>query len=139
VSREFACRDEVQAFPGEMRQVFTNLVGNALEAMGQGGKLFVRVSPGRDWQNGRRGIRVLVADNGPGIAPAHLTHLFEPFFTTKGEKGTGLGLWVTHGIVRKHNGSIRVHSSTQPAHHGTAFAVFIPLRSGRQFLVKAAS
>ncbi len=139
VSTKFTCRDEVQAFPGEMRQVFTNLVGNALEAMGQGGKLFVRVSPGRDWQNGRRGIRVLVADNGPGIAPAHRTHLFEPFFTTKGEKGTGLGLWVTDGIVRKHNGSIRVHSSTNPAHHGTAFTVFIPLRSGRQFLVKAAS
>ncbi len=139
ITKDFGCRDEVEAFPGEMRQVFTNLVGNALEAMAQGGKLFLRVSSGQDWHNGRRGIRVLVADNGQGIAPANLGHLFEPFFTTKGEKGTGLGLWVTNGIVRKHNGTIRVRSSTHSGRNGTAFSVFIPLQTNQRYLAKAAS
>ncbi len=136
---ELSCQTEVQAFPGEMRQVFTNLVGNAIEAVGPGGKLHVRVSASRDWRDGRPGIRVLVADNGPGIRPEHRAHLFEPFFTTKGEKGTGLGLWVTYSIVRKHNGLIRVRSSIRPGRSGTAFTVFIPGDSGRQFLQRAAS
>ena len=139
VTRDLSCHTEVQAFPGEMRQVFTNLVGNAIEAVGPGGKLHLRVSAGRDWHDGRPGIRVLVADNGPGIRPEHRPHLFEPFFTTKGEKGTGLGLWVTYSIVRKHNGLIRVRSSVRPGRTGTAFTVFIPADNTQQFLRRAAS
>ncbi len=138
VNKELLCRGEVQAFPGEMRQVFTNLIGNALEAVGEKGKLSVRVCAGRDWQTGRKGIRVLVADNGPGIHPDNRVRIFEPFFTTKGEKGTGLGLWLTYGIVRKHNGSIRVRSSVRPGRSGTAFRVFLPVASSQRSM-KAAS
>jgi signal transduction histidine kinase/DNA-binding response OmpR family regulator len=139
VETDFLCQDEVQAFPGEMRQVFTNLIGNAVEAIAQGGRIFVRVAAGRDWHSGRDGIRVLVADDGPGIRPEHRARLFEPFFTTKGEKGTGLGLWLTHGIVRKHNGSIRIRTSIRPGRSGTAFSVFLPQMANQRIRARAAS
>ncbi len=138
VVKELLSHMTVQAFPGEMRQVFTNLIGNALEAIGSKGNLFIRVAEGRDWQTGREGIRVLVADDGPGIHPDHRARIFEPFFTTKGEKGTGLGLWLSYGIIRKHNGSIRLRSSVRPGHSGTVFAVFLP-GAANQRTMKAAS
>jgi signal transduction histidine kinase len=71
-------------------------------------------------------VRITVADTGAGIPADARAHLFEPFFTTKGEKGTGLGLWVSQGIIAKHGGTIRLHSSTSPTHHGTVFTVFLP-------------
>ncbi len=127
VERRYASDGTVQAFPGEVRQVFSNLLVNAIEAVGQGGKIVVRVQSGRDWNHPeRRGVRVIVADNGPGISEENRRHVFEPFFTTKGERGTGLGLWVSEGIVRKHGGSIRVRSSTRAHGHGTCFSVFLP-------------
>ena len=115
----------VPAFPGEMRQVFSNLIVNAVDAVPRGGMVKVRVKHARDWKSHRLGIRVLVADNGPGIPTAIRPHIFEPFFTTKGERGTGVGLWVTEGVLQKHNGSIRLKSSTNTA-HGTTFSVFLP-------------
>jgi signal transduction histidine kinase len=69
---------------------------------------------------------VVVADNGSGIAPEHFEHLFEPFYTTKTDSGTGLGLWLSLGIVRKHGGNIRVRSRTQGAWTGTVFSIFLP-------------
>ncbi len=138
VHPEFLSQDEVEAFPGEMRQVFTNLVSNALEAMPQGGTLRVRVAAAYDWHTGREGVRVLVADSGPGIEQKHLVRLFEPFFTTKGEKGTGLGLWLSSGMVRNNHGSIRVRSSVRTGRNGTAFAVFIP-KMAKRVLTRAAS
>src|SRR5207245_9517417 len=81
----------------------------------------------RDWGNpARRGVRVFIADNGPGISAENRRRIFEPFFTTKGENGTGLGLWVASGIVDKYGGWLRVRSSTQPGRSGTCFAVFFP-------------
>jgi PAS domain S-box-containing protein len=115
----------VAAFPGEIRQVFSNLIVNAVDAVNRGGVVKVRVKHGRDWRSARLGIRVLVADNGPGIPESVRPRVFEPFFTTKGEKGTGVGLWVSEGVLHKHGGSIRVKSSTG-ALHGTTFAVFVP-------------
>ena len=80
-----------------------------------------------DWRNlDRRGIRVVVADDGPGINAETQANLFRPFYTTKGQKGTGLGLWVSQGIVTKHGGSIRIRSRTG-TRHGTCFVVFLPL------------
>ena len=76
---------------------------------------------------GKSGIRITLADNGPGIATENLPHIFEPFFTTKGSKGTGLGLWVSQGIVHKHSGTIRVRSSVGAQRHGTCFVVYLPL------------
>lgn len=116
---------EVEVFPGELRQVFSNLVSNAADAMLDGGRLQVRLRRVHDQRTGLPGIRVTVADNGTGISPPVLRHMYEPFFTTKEEVGTGLGLWVTKGIVDKHEGRLRVRSSTG-ARHGTVFTLFLP-------------
>ena len=71
-------------------------------------------------------MRVVVADNGPGISREMQPQIFEPFFTTKASKGTGLGLWVVRGIVAKHKGRIRLRSRTTPGKSGTVFSVFLP-------------
>ncbi len=117
----------IRGFPSEITQVFSNLVANALEALSPEGTLKLHVLVSRNWRNPtRRGVRVFIADNGPGVSRENRRRMFEPFFTTKGEKGTGLGLWVTSGIVEKHGGWIRVRSSTQRGRSGTCFAVFFP-------------
>jgi PAS domain S-box-containing protein len=117
----------VLGYPGELRQIFSNLVVNAMEAVGEDGRVVIHAHRARDWQHGgREGVRIVVADDGPGISAGNRTHLFEPFFTTKGERGTGLGLWVTLGMVQKHNGNIRVRSVTG-LRHGTIFSVFLPV------------
>ena len=117
----------IWGFPGEMRQAFLNVVGNAIEAMPQGGTLNIRLYPSRDSRNGfRPGVRVSIFDNGAGIEKIHRKRLFEPFFSTKDTKGTGLGLWVTQGIVQKHDGVIRFRSSSFSLGKVTCFSVFIP-------------
>jgi two-component system CheB/CheR fusion protein len=127
VERRYDSEDVIRGFPSEITQVFSNLVGNALEALTPEGRLELHVLASRDWENPtRRGVRVFIADNGPGISRENRRRIFEPFFTTKGEKGTGLGLWVASGIVNKHGGWIRVRSSTQPGRSGTCFSVFFP-------------
>ncbi len=127
VEKRYDSEDVIRGFPGEITQVFSNLVGNALEALAPEGTLELHVLASRDWGNPtRRGVRVFTADNGSGISGENRRRIFEPFFTTKGEKGTGLGLWVASGIVDKHGGWIRVRSSTQPGRSGTCFAVFFP-------------
>ena len=133
VETHFGLEPEIRGFPGEMRQVFANLVVNALEAVGDGGQIKLHLYESRDWsQPERRGVRVVVADNGPGIAPEHRRHIFEPFYTTKGEQGTGLGLWVSCGIVHKYGGAIRVRSSVHPRWRGTVFSVFLPAQAQEQ-------
>lgn len=118
----------VTAGAGELRQLFANLIGNALDAMRGGGKLWVRTRPGRQYVNGgdRMGVRISVADTGTGIVPHLRQKIFEPFVTTKGDTGTGLGLWVTSEIVQKHAGSIRLRSRVHPQNSGTVFHVFLP-------------
>jgi signal transduction histidine kinase len=120
----------VSAFPAELRQVFTNLISNAAEAAGPGGEVSVRTSPqpagvGPNGQKLPEGAVVIIADNGAGISEEVRPHLFQPFFTTKGEHGTGLGLWVSRGIVNKHGGVIEVTSNTSDTAHGTAVSVFL--------------
>jgi len=78
-----------------------------------------------------RALRVCVADDGPGIASENLEKIFEPFFTTKGEKGTGVGLWVTRSIIEDIGGGIEVTSSTRPGRSGTSFTVTIPWAQSR--------
>lgn len=113
----------VTGYPAELRQVFTNLLTNALDASERGGMLHVSarntVSPEAP------GVRVVVADTGVGIPEEARHHLFEPFFTTKGEQGTGLGLWVSQGIVQKHGGTIELETRTDDK-HGTEITVFLP-------------
>src|SRR2546422_327881 len=127
VEKRYNSEDVIHGFPSEITQVFSNLVGNALGALTPEGTLELHVIASRDWGNpARRGVRVFIADNGPGISAENRRRIFEPFFTTKGENGTGLGLWVASGIVDKYGGWLRVRNSTQPGRSGTCFAVFFP-------------
>ncbi|MGA7459219.1 MAG: CHASE3 domain-containing protein [Candidatus Korobacteraceae bacterium] len=127
VERRFECDRTVRGFPGELRQVFSNLVGNAVEAMSGGGRLVLHTRLSSLASDPTcKGIRVTVLDNGPGIPIGIRRNLFAPFYTTKGEKGTGLGLWVSRGILDKHEGTIHLSSSIRQARHGTAFSVFLP-------------
>jgi signal transduction histidine kinase len=86
----------------------------------------LQVIPGRNWKTGEYGVRVTVADNGRGIPPDLQPRIFRPFVTTKGDRGTGLGLWVSAGIADRHRGWIHVHSSTRPGRSGTCFVVWLP-------------
>jgi signal transduction histidine kinase len=127
VQKQYDTAATIKGFPAELRQVFANLLGNAIEASGQHGVIRLHTFASREWSNARRsGVRVVIADNGVGISPENRGRLFEPFVTTKGERGTGLGLWVSSGIVQKHDGSIRLHSSTRAGRSGTCFSVFLP-------------
>jgi signal transduction histidine kinase len=95
--------------------------------MPQSGTLALRAAPGIDWKSPEsRGVRVTIADSGPGIRAEVRSRIFEPFFTTKGDRGTGLGLWIVRGIVEKHGGSVRVHSLADGNRSGTCFSVFLP-------------
>ena len=117
----------ISAFSEEIHQVFANVLRNAIEAVPQGGTITLHVFASREWNGqGRPGVRAVIADTGTGISPENRERIFEPFFTTKGENGTGLGLWVSSGIVLKHGGSIRVRSSTHSSRSGTVFNVFLP-------------
>lgn len=118
---------EVTFYPGELKQIVTNLLSNAIDATDPGGKICLRVRGARSWVAGRQnGFRITVADNGSGIAPTALPQLFQPFFTTKGQKGTGLGLWVTQGLITKHGGELRIRTSIKGNRRGTTFSVFLP-------------
>jgi len=118
---------EINGFPGELRQLFSNLILNAMDAMRGGGRLRLRVARTHEWSASQRtGVRVTVADTGDGIGAKDLPHIFEPFYTTKKDQGTGLGLWLAYGIVQKHGGSMRVMSSTAQGRSGTVFSVFLP-------------
>ena len=129
VQKQYDTPATIKGFPAELRQVFANLLGNAIEAIGQDGIIRLHTFASRESSNARRaGARVVLADNGVGISPENRRRLFEPFVTTKGERGTGLGLWVSNGIVKKHEGSIRFHSSTRTGRSGTCFSVFLPDR-----------
>ncbi len=127
VVREYEENDTMLCFAGDMRQVFANLIGNALDAIPNGGHVWVRTRRGRDAKTGRPGLRVLVADDGCGMNEETRRRLFEPFFTTKPSTGTGLGLWVSEEIIRNHQGTVRVRSSERPGRSGTVFAMFFPL------------
>jgi signal transduction histidine kinase len=126
VEKHYDSVGSVRGNSGELRQVFSNLVVNAIDALSiRGDRLILRVSERKD-SHGVQGVSVLIADNGPGIPRDSLNQLFQPFFTTKGDKGTGIGLWVSRGIISKHNGSIQVKSRTNRTRPGTIFSVFVP-------------
>ena len=126
VTRRYRNSGQLSGYSGELRQLLANLLVNAVDAMEDGGSLQVRVAASRQWSDGREGIRITVADNGSGIPRKNLQRIFEPFYTTKKDTGTGLGLWVSRGIVQKHGGSIRVRSRAEGPATGTVFSVFMP-------------
>lgn len=112
----------VEGVAGELRQVIANLLSNALDAMEPYGVLAIEVRPQMDQ------VRFAISDTGHGIATPLLDRIFEPFFTTKKDAGTGLGLWVSKGIVEKHQGRLDVMSSQKEEDHGTAFVMTLPRR-----------
>jgi PAS domain S-box-containing protein len=114
----------IMARPGELRQVFTNLIVNSVDAMPlSGGEIHVSVSAAPSGDS----ACVTIADTGTGIAPAARDRIFDAFFSTKTGKGTGLGLWITQSIVRKYGGSIRLRTWSDPTRRtGTAFRVCLP-------------
>jgi len=125
LERQYETSGQMIGFPGELRQVFTNLIGNAVDALREAGHLTITIS------GAERAFSVCVADDGPGIPFENLEKIFEPFFTTKGEKGTGVGLWVTRSIVEDLGGRIEVTSSTRPGRSGTSFTVMLPWAHSR--------
>ncbi len=111
-----------EGYTGEMLQVVSNLIVNALDALPEDGVLYLRLRK-------RRGqVEFVIADNGHGIPPDHGDTIFQPFFTTKGDGGTGLGLALSKRIIERHNGRIRVRSSVRPGKSGTAFKISLPVR-----------
>jgi two-component system, NtrC family, sensor kinase len=132
LEKQYSSDGPVLGFPGELKQVFLNLIGNAIQAMPDGGRLRIRVSEAMEKGQQREGIRVLIADTGSGIRPEDAKQLFEPFFTTKSTKGTGLGLWISKGIVQKYEGIIQFRSMRLLRGNITAFSVFIPKSASPQ-------
>lgn len=121
-----ADKAELFGVEGELRQVVSNLVSNAIDAVEMNGRIRLRV---RNFHRGNNSlVRVVVADNGHGIAPENRSKMFQPFFTTKASVGTGLGLWVSKGIIEKHHGRIRLRTSTRPEKSGTVFTIDFPVR-----------
>ena len=114
-------------FEGEIRQVLSNFVSNAIDAMhGRGGTLFVRARDGRNWQTGEPGMVLTIADTGTGMSDATRKKVFDAFFTTKGIGGTGLGLWISKEIVDRHKGILRLRSSQKEGSSGTVITLFLP-------------
>ena len=128
ISRHYAPGSlQVRAVKGEVRQVISNLLVNAYDALPNGGRLTIETDliPGAG--AGPDQVLLRVIDDGPGIAEDVVGQIFEPFFTTKQGTGTGLGLWVSQTIVEKHGGTIAVTSSSDAERHGTTFEVLLPV------------
>lgn len=126
VEKQFAVTQPVLGAQGELRQVFSNLLVNALDAMRTGGRLILRARDATHPVDRRPGVRVSVADTGSGIPDEIRKNIFEPFVSSKGDMGTGLGLWVTEEIVEKTGGSIAFRSCVCGPATGTVFSVFWP-------------
>jgi len=124
-SRPVTCLD------GEIRQVLSNLIGNAIDAMsGSERRLFIRSREGTNWETGKSSVIVTIADTGSGISSATISDIFEPFFTTKGTKGTGLGLWISREIIARHRGSLKLKSRQTGRRSGTVFTLMLPFEDG---------
>ncbi len=125
VETRFNDLQKVTLSKGELLQVFSNIVANAIEAMPQGGVLGISVR--KMMRAGGDGVVITIRDNGLGIKKEGLERVFEPFFTTKGELGTGIGLWVAKQLVEKRGGQISIASSTEIGNSGTTVTIYIPL------------
>jgi len=121
----YKTRGESHGFPGELKQALMNLVSNSIQAMPNGGRLRVRVRNTFKKERHLAGLIISITDSGCGISAEASTRLFEPFFTTKETKGTGLGLWISRGIIEKHEGSLTFRSHFGK-HVTTCFQIFLP-------------
>jgi PAS domain S-box-containing protein len=126
IEKKYSSSGVVHGFPAELRQIFLNLVANAIQAMPNGGILRLHVREATDWRARRRSIAISILDTGLGIRPEDTKQLFQPFFSTKSTKGTGLGLWISKGIVQKYNGRISCKSHRYQGKSVTCFQVLLP-------------
>lgn len=126
VERRYYSEGIVCGFPVELRQMFLNLIGNAVQAMAEGGVLRIRVAEASERTTGRRGVCISITDTGVGIREEDARKLFQPFFSTKSTKGTGLGLWISKGIVQKYDGRLTFKSMKYGGQNITCFQVFLP-------------
>jgi len=146
VKRCYRSEVELFCFAGELRQLFANLIGNALDAIMPGpGKLILSVRQSHSWKDPSvEGVRISVADTGCGMSEEVRSRIFEPFFTTKEATGTGLGLWVSAEVISKHHGDIRIRSraaaedGSRPVATGTVFMIFFPAERAEQTQVERA-
>jgi PAS domain S-box-containing protein len=124
IKRRFHGSSEALAVEGEVRHAVANLVANSFDALSMGGMLTVSTRGPVTGRGGYPAVRLTIADNGSGIAKPDLGRLFEPFFTTKADVGTGLGLWVTHELVQRQSGVIRIRSRFGK---GTVVSIWLPI------------
>ena len=129
VQKRKRAEQPVQCFGGEIRQVLSNLIGNAIDSMPTGGRLLMRSREGIDWSTGAEGLVVTVADTGTGMSQEVEGKIFNAFYTTKGIGGAGLGLWISKEIVDRHRGKLRVRSSQKSGRSGTVFTLFLPFKA----------
>ena len=129
VQSEFLEPCIVEGFPAELRQVVTNVLVNAIEAAGTQGhiRILLEAAPAEEFRGA--GALIEVADSGSGIADEAVPRMFQPFFTTKGEQGTGLGLWVSMGIVQKHGGTIRLQNCGDAVYRGACARIYLPTKT----------
>jgi signal transduction histidine kinase len=125
ITTSFAAVPEISGRRGELMQVVSNLIANAIHAMPKGGVLTLVVEGAV--VDKKPMIVLRVGDNGVGIAKANLERVFEPFFTTRGSVGTGIGLWIAKKLVEEHGGTITLESSTEGPARGTRVSVFLPI------------
>ena len=124
VDTQFNDLQRIRVSKGELLQVFSNIIANAIDAMPNGGSL--KIVTRKTSHYSAEGIQVIVQDTGTGIDQQNLPKIFEPFFTTKGNRGTGIGLWVAKQLVERRGGQITLASSTTPEGSGTTVTVFVP-------------
>lgn len=127
----------IQGFPGQLAQVFGNLLRNASEAAPPSSQVAVRVRTAH--RSGQEGTRITIHDKGAGIPASVQEQMYDPFFTTKELKGSGLGLWVSRTLILRHGGTIRFRSSTRAGSSGTVFEVFLPVDGETPTALEAAS
>jgi signal transduction histidine kinase/CHASE3 domain sensor protein len=129
IKRDYLDETSVRCYSSELRQVFSNLIGNAFDAIPDGGTIYLRTREAYEFTTRQRGVRISVADTGHGM-DANTMHLIsEPFYTTKGLNGSGLGLWISRDIIKKHRGTLAVRSRQDGAFRGTLFSVFLPFEA----------
>ena len=130
VERDFADVPAILIHASDIRQVLVNLLSNALDAMaGAPGKLRLQLRHVSTSADGTDRVRITVADTGPGMESAVKARVFDAFFTTKGEKGSGLGLWVSGEIIARHGGRIQIRSRKTDSGGGTVISFTLPVNS----------
>jgi two-component system, sporulation sensor kinase C len=130
IVERFRSSQHVVCLASEIRQVLTNLITNAIDAMRDGGgTICIRTHEATDWQSDRKGVVIAVADTGKGMSKETQSHIYKAFYTTKGIQGTGLGLWISSGIILRHHGRMTVRSSQDAVFHGTIFQLFLPFQA----------